>query len=65
MRFILVLFYLFCTKFGFSNSEVGQSDVAYKNWESTVTRADRSFGGKSFGKIIRNFKDEIRNWRSV
>ena len=41
MRFILVfVLFIFAPHFGLSNSEVGQSDVAYKNWENTVTRAE-------------------------
>ena len=41
MRFILVFILLTLTPyFAFANSEVDQSDLAYENWESTVTRAE-------------------------
>ena len=67
MRFILV-FVLFslAPHFGFSNSEVGQSDVAYENWESTVTRAESVLlAGRASEKSLEILRDEIRNWRSV
>ena len=67
MRFILVfVLFIFAPHFGFSNSEVGQSDVAYENWESTVTRAESVLlAGRASEKSLEILRDEIRNWRSV
>ena len=67
MRFILVFVLLiFTPQFGFSNSEVGQSDVAYENWESTVTRAESVLlAGRASEKSLEILRNEIRNWRSV
>ena len=67
MRFILVLIlFTFAPHFSFSNSEVGQSDVAYENWESTVTRAESVLlAGRASEKSLEILRDEIRNWRSV
>ena len=67
MRFILVFVLLiFAPQFGFSNSEVGQSDVAYENWESTVTRAESVLlAGRASEKSLEILRNEIRNWRSV
>ena len=67
MRFILVFVLLiFAPHFGFPNSEVGQSDVAYENWESTVTRAESVLlAGRASEKSLEILRNEIRNWRSV
>ena len=67
MRFILVFVLLiFAPQSGFSNSEVGQSDVAYENWESTVTRAESVLlAGRASEKSLEILRNEIRNWRSV
>ena len=67
MRFILVFVLLiFAPHFGFSNSEFGQSDAAYENWESTVTRAESVLlAGRASEKSLEILRDEIRNWRSV
>ena len=67
MRFILVfVLFIFTPHFGLSNSEVGQSDVAYENWESTATRAESVLlAGRASEKSLEILRDEIRNWRSV
>ena len=67
MRFILVFVLLiFAPQFGFSNSEVGQSDVAYENWESTVTRAESVLlAGRASEKSLEILRNEIGNWRSI
>ena len=67
MRFILVfVLFIFAPHFGFSNSEISQSDVAYENWESTVTRAESVLlAGRASEKSLEILRDEIRNWRSV
>ena len=67
MRFILVFVLLiFAPHFGFSNSEVGQSDAAYENWESTVTRAESVLlAGRASEKSLEILRDEIGNWRSI
>ncbi len=67
MRFILVFILLFLTPhFGFSNSEVAQSDLSYENWESTVSRAESVLlAGRASEKSLEILRDEIRNWRSI
>ena len=71
MRDRYEIYFSFCSiyfapHFGFSNSEVGQSDVAYKNWESTVTRAESVLlAGRASEKSLEILRNEIRNWRSV
>ena len=67
MRFIFVFVLLiFAPHFGFSNSEVDQSDLAYENWESTVSRAESVLlAGRASEKSLEILRNEIRNWRSV
>ena len=67
MRFILVFILLNLTPhFCFSSSEAVQSDVAYENWESTVSRAESVLlAGRASEKSLEILRDEIRNWRSV
>ena len=67
MRFILVFILLTLTPhFCFSSSEVVQSDFAYENWESTVSRAESVlFAGRASEKSLEILRDEIRNWRSI
>ena len=67
MRFILVFVLLiFAPHFGFSNSQFGQSDAAYENWESTVTRAESVLlAGRASEKSLEILRDEIGNWRSI
>ena len=67
MRFILVFFLLTLTPhFCFSSSEAVQSDYAYENWESTVSRAESVLlAGRASEKSLEILRDEIRNWRSV
>ena len=67
MRFILVFILLTLTPFfGFSNSEVAQSDLSYENWESTVNRAESVLlAGRASEKSLEILRDEIRNWRSI
>ena len=67
MRFILVFILLTLTPhFGFSNSEVAQSDLAYENWQSTVSRAESVLlAGRASEKSLEILRDEIRNWRSI
>ena len=67
MRFILVFFLLTLTPhFCFSSSEAVQSDFAYENWESTVSRAESVLlAGRASEKSLEILRDEIRNWRSV
>ena len=67
MRFILVFILLTLTPhFGFSNSEVAQSDLSYENWESTVSRAESVLlAGRASEKSLEILRDEIRNWRSI
>ena len=66
MRFILVFILLTLTPhFCFSSSEVVQSDFAYENWESTVSRAESVLlAGRASEKSLEILRDEIRNWRS-
>ena len=67
MRIIFVFVLLiFAPHFGFSNSEVDQSDLAYENWESTVSRAESVLlAGRASEKSLEILRNEIRNWRSV
>lgn len=67
MRFILVFILLTLTPhFCFSSSEAVQSDFAYENWESTVSRAESVLlAGRASEKSLEILRDEIRNWRSV
>ncbi len=67
MRFILVFILLTLTPhFGFSNSEIAQSNLSYENWESTVTRAESVLlVGRASEKSLEILRDEIRNWRSI
>ena len=67
MRFILVFILLTITPhFGFSNSEVAQSELSYENWESTVSRAESVLlAGRASEKSLEILRDEIRNWRSI
>ena len=67
MRFILVFILLTLTPhFGFSNSEVAQSDLSYENWESTVSRAKSVLlAGRASEKSLEILRDEIRSWRSI
>ena len=67
MRFILIfVLFIFAPYFGLSNSEVGQSDVVYENWESTATRAQSVLlAGRASEKSLEILRDEIRNWRST
>ncbi len=67
MRFILVFILLTLTPhFSFSSSEVLQSDFAYENWESTVSRANSVLlAGRASEKSLEILRDEIRNWRSI
>mgnify|MGYP002701051121 FL=1 len=66
MRFILVFILLTLTPhFCFSSSEAVQSDFAYENWESTVSRAESVLlAGRASEKSLEILRDEIRNWRS-
>ncbi len=67
MRFILVFILLTLTPyFAFANSKVDQSDLAYENWESTVTRAESVLSaGRASEKSLEILRNEVRNWRSV
>ena len=67
MRIIFVFVLLiFAPHFGFSNSEVDQSDLAYENWESTVSRAESVLlAGRASEKSLEILRDEIGNWRSI
>ena len=66
MRFILVFILLTLTPhFCFSSSDAVQSDFAYENWESTVSRAESVLlAGRASEKSLEILRDEIRNWRS-
>ncbi|MCH1413305.1 MAG: DUF3772 domain-containing protein [Rhodobacteraceae bacterium] len=66
MRFFLVFICLtLVPHFGFSNTEAGQRELAYKTWENTVSRAESVLmAGRASEKSLEILRDEINNWRS-
>ena len=66
MRFFLVFICLtLVPHFGFSNTESGQRELAYKTWENTVSRAESVLmAGRASEKSLEILRDEINNWRS-
>ncbi|MDA9609584.1 DUF3772 domain-containing protein [Paracoccaceae bacterium] len=64
----VLLFFICLTlapHFGFSTPEVGQSELVYKTWENTVSRAESVLkAGRASEKSLEILRDEINNWRS-
>ena len=66
MRVLLFFIYLtLAPHFGFSTPEAGQSELVYKTWENTVSRAESVLiAGRASEKSLEILRDEINNWRS-
>jgi small-conductance mechanosensitive channel len=66
MRVLLILICLTLTpNFGLSTPGGGQSKLAYKTWENTVSRAESVLmAGRASEKSLEILRDEINNWRS-
>ena len=64
----VLLFFICLTlapHFGFSTPEAGQSELVYKTWENTVSRAESVLiAGRASEKSLEILRDEINNWRS-
>ena len=64
----VLLFFICLTlapHFGFSTPEAGQSELVYKTWENTVSRAESVLiAGRASDKSLEILRDEINNWRS-
>ena len=64
----VLLFFICLTlapHFGFSTPEAGQSELVYKTWENTVSRAEAVLiAGRASEKSLEILRDEINNWRS-
>ena len=64
----VLLFFICLTMaphFGFSTPEAGQSELVYKTWENTVSRAEAVLiAGRASEKSLEILRDEINNWRS-
>ena len=64
----VLLFFICLTlapHFGFSTPEAGQSELDYKTWENTVSRAESVLiAGRASEKSLEILRDEINNWRS-
>ena len=64
----VLLFFICLTlapHFGFSTPEAGQSELVYKSWENTVSRAESVLiAGRASEKSLEILRDEINNWRS-
>ena len=64
----VLLFFICLTlapHFGFSTPEAGQSELVYKSWENTVSRAEAVLiAGRASEKSLEILRDEINNWRS-
>ena len=64
----VLLFFICLTlvpHFGFSTPEAGQSELVYKSWENTVSRAGSVLkAGRASEKSLEILRDEINNWRS-
>ena len=64
----VLLFFICLTlapHFGFSTPEAGQSELVYKTWENTVSRAESVLiAERASEKSLEILRDEINNWRS-
>lgn len=64
----VLLFFICLTlapHFGFSTPEAGQSELVYKSWENTVSRAESVLiAGRASEKSLEILRNEINNWRS-
>ena len=64
----VLLFFICLTlapHFGFSTPEAGQSELVYKTWENTVSRAESVLiAGRASEKSLEILREEINNWRS-